>query len=139
MHATATTTVARPIESVWATLTDHEGMSSWGPGVTVTIDQPGSPEPNGVGTVRRITTPGPGPAMTEEVVTFQAPNLFGYAARSGIPIAGYQGEVRLTPAGSSTRIDYTVSSTSSFPPVKLALTALSQVLLRLFARAAAKN
>lgn len=139
MHATATTTVARPIESVWATLTDHEGMSSWGPGVTVTIDQPGSPEPNGVGTVRRITTPGPGPAMTEEVVTFQAPNLFGCAARSGIPIAGYQGEVRLTPDGTGTRIDYTVSSTSSFPPVKLALTALSQVLLRLFARAAAKN
>ncbi|MEZ0052646.1 uncharacterized protein YndB with AHSA1/START domain [Mycobacterium sp. MAA66] len=138
MQATASTTVARPIESVWNTLTDHEGMSSWGPGVTVTVDKPGSPEPNGLGAVRRITTPGPGPAMTEEVVTFQAPNLFGYAARSGVPIPGYQGEVRLTPEGSGTRIDYAVSSTSSFPPVKLALAAMSQVLLRLFARAATK-
>ncbi|MGB8402940.1 MAG: SRPBCC family protein [Mycobacterium sp.] len=138
MQATASTTVARPIESVWGTLTDHEGMSSWGPGVTVTVDKPGSPEPNGLGAVRRITTPGPGPAMTEEVVTFQAPNLFGYAARSGVPIPGYQGEVRLTPEGSDTRIDYTLSSTSSFPPVKLALAAMSQVLLRLFARAATK-
>ncbi|MDR3662606.1 MAG: SRPBCC family protein [Mycobacterium sp.] len=146
MHATASTTVARPIESVWTTLTDHEGMSTWGPGVTVTIDKPGSPEPNGLGAVRRITTPGPGPAMTEEVVTFEAPNLFGYAARSGVPIPGYQGEVRLTsvdveglaPAGQGTRIDYTVSSTSSFPPVKLALAGMSQVLLRLFARAATK-
>lgn len=139
MHVTASTTVARPIESVWATLTDHEGMSTWGPGVTVTIDKPGSPEPNGLGAVRRISTPGPAPAMTEEVVTFQAPNLFGYAARSGVPIPGYQGEVRLTPEGQGTRIDYTLSSTASFPPVKLALAALSQVLLRLFARAAAKN
>jgi uncharacterized protein YndB with AHSA1/START domain len=139
MHVTASTTVARPIESVWATLTDHEGMSTWGPGVTVTIDKPGSPEPNGLGTVRRISTPGPAPAMTEEVVAFQAPNLFGYAARSGVPIPGYQGEVRLTPEGQGTRIDYTLTSTASFPPVKLALAALSQVLLRLFARAAAKN
>jgi uncharacterized protein YndB with AHSA1/START domain len=138
MHATATTTVARPIESVWATLTDHEGMSNWGPGVTVTIDKPGSPEPNGLGAVRRITTLGPGPVMTEEVVTFEAPNVFGYAARSGVPIPGYQGEVRLTAEGTGTRIDYTVSSTSSFPPVKLALAGMSQVLLRLFARAATK-
>ena len=136
MHATATTTVARPIESVWATLTDHEGMSTWGPGVTVTIDRPGSPEPNGLGAVRRISTPGP--VLTEEVVTFQAPNLFGYAARSGVPIPGYQGEVRLTPEGQGTRIDYTVSSTASFPPVKIALAITGQVLLRLLARAAAK-
>ena len=109
MHATATTTVARPIESVWATLTDHAGMSTWGPGVTVTVDKPGSPDPNGVGTVRKITTPGPGPAMFEEVVTFEAPNLFGYKANSGVPIPGYQGLVRLTAQGESTRIEYTVS------------------------------
>jgi uncharacterized protein YndB with AHSA1/START domain len=140
IHATATTTVVRPIESVWAILTDHEGMSNWGPGVTVTIDRPGSPEPNGLGAVRRISTPGPGPAMTEEVVAFEVPNRFGYAARSGVPIPGYQGEVRLTQhEGQGTRIDYTLSSTASFPPVKLVLAALSQVLLRLFARAAAKS
>jgi uncharacterized protein YndB with AHSA1/START domain len=138
MHATATTTVARPIESVWATLTDHEGMSTWGPGVTVTIDQPGSPEPNGVGAVRRITTPGPGPAIVEEVVTFEAPTVFGYRACSGTPFPGYHGEVRLTAEGQRTRIDYTVSSTASFPPVKIALAGVGQVLLRLLARAAAK-
>lgn len=139
MQATATTTVARPIESVWATLTDHEGMSTWGPGVTVTVDKAGSPEPNGVGTVRRITTAAPGPAMLEEVVTFEAPNVFGYKAVAGVPIPGYHGEVRLAAEGQGTRIDYSVSSTSSFPPLKLALLAMSQVLLRLFARAAAKG
>jgi len=138
VKATASTTVARPIESVWATLIDHEGMSTWGPGVTVALDKPGNPEPNGLGAVRRITTPGPGPALLEEVVTFQAPNLFGYAARAGVPIPGYQGEVRLTPEGEGTRIDYTLSSTTSFPPVKLLLAGLAQVLMRLFARAAAR-
>jgi uncharacterized protein YndB with AHSA1/START domain len=138
MHATATTTVARPIESVWATLTDHEGMATWAPGISVSIDQPGSPEPNGVGAVRRITAPGPGPAIVEEVVTFDAPTVFGYRALSGTPFPGYQGEVRLTAEGQSTRIDYTVSSTASFPPVKMALAGVGQVLLRLLARAAAK-
>ena len=137
MKVTASTTVARPIESVWATLIDHEGMSTWGPGVTVTIDKPGDPERNGLGAVRRIKA-GPGPALLEEVVTFQAPNLFGYAARAGVPIPGYQGEVRLTPQGEGTRIDYTLSSTTSFPPVKLLLAGLAQGLMRLFARAAAK-
>lgn len=55
-----------------------------------------------------------------------------------MPFPGYAGEVRLTPEGSGTRIDYSLSSTASFPPVKLALVAINQVLLRLFAKAAAK-
>jgi len=138
MQTTATTTVARPIDVVWATLIDHEGMANWGPGITVTIEQPGTPAPNGLGAVRRISAPGPAPAIVEEVVTFDAPHVFGYKARSGVPFPGYSGEVRLTPEGSGTRIDYSLSSTASFPPVKLALTAINQVLLRLFAKAAAK-
>ncbi len=113
-------------------------MSNWGPGISVTIDQPGTPAPNGLGAVRRISAPGPAPAIVEEVVTFDAPNVFGYKARSGVPFPGYSGEVRLTSEGSGTRIDYTLNSTASFPPVKLALTAINQVLLRLFAKAASK-
>ena len=81
---------------------------------------------------------GPGATFVEEVVTFDAPNLFGYAARAGVPIPGYQGEVRLTPEGEGTRIDYTVSSTSSFPLLKPVLIGQGQLLMRLFARAAAK-
>ena len=85
MQVTSQTTVAAPIEVVWDTLTDHVGMMGWGPGVTVTMDRPGTADANGVGAVRRIATPGPGPDIVEEVVTFEPPNVMGYKALSGTP------------------------------------------------------
>jgi uncharacterized protein YndB with AHSA1/START domain len=138
MQTTSHANVAAPIEVVWDTLTDHVGMSGWSPGVTVTMDKPGTVEPNGVGAVRRIATPGPGPAIVEEVITYQRPHVFAYKALSGAPFPGYVGEVRLTDEGSRTRISYTISSTATFPLVKAPLAVLNQVLLRLLTRAATK-
>ena len=139
MHVTSQTTVAAPIETVWDKLSDHVGMRQWGPGISVTMDKLGTDDPNGVGAVRRIASPGPGPDIVEEVITFEAPNLFGYKALSGTPFPGYAGEVRLTPSGSGTHINYTVSTTASFPLVKAPLAVICQVLLRLLARASKKN
>jgi uncharacterized protein YndB with AHSA1/START domain len=139
MQVTSETTVAAPIETVWDKLSNHVGMSQWGPGITVTMDKLGTGDPNGVGAVRRIASPGPGPDIVEEVVAFEAPNLLGYKALSGTPFPGYAGEVRLTPAASGTYISYTVSSTASFPLVKAPLTVVCQVLLRLLARASKKK
>ena len=97
MQATSHATVAAPIETVWGIVSDHVGMSTWGPGgITVTMDKAGTEEANGVGAVRRITTPGPGPAIVEEVVTYQRPHVFAYKALSGKPFPGYAAEVRLT-------------------------------------------
>jgi carbon monoxide dehydrogenase subunit G len=138
MHVTSQTTVAAPIEVVWDMLTNHVGMMSWGPGVTVTMDRPGTTDANGVGAVRRIATPGPGPDIVEEVVTYEPPNVMGYKALSGTPFPGYAGEVRLTPAGSGTHINWTISSTASFPLVKVPLKVIGQVLMRLLGRAAVK-
>jgi uncharacterized protein YndB with AHSA1/START domain len=138
MQVTSHTTVAAPIETVWDRLTNHVGMSQWGPGITVTMDKQGTDDPNGVGAVRRITSPGPGPDIVEEVVAFEPPHLMGYKALSGTPFPGYAGEVHLTPAGSGTHIKYTISSTASFPLVKAPLAVLCQVLLRFLARASRK-
>lgn len=139
MHVTAHATTEAPIDKVWATLTDHVGMETWGPGVKVSLGTPGTPDPNGLGCVRRISTPGPGPDIVEEVTTFDAPNVFGYKALSGTPFPGYTGEVRLTPSGTGTKIAYTIGSTASFPLVKVPLAVIGQVLLRLLVRAAARN
>ena len=139
MHVTSETTVAAPIDTVWDKLSDHVGMSKWGAGLTVTMDKVGTSDPNGVGAVRRIGAPGPGPDIVEEVVTFEAPHVLGYKALSGTPFPGYAGEVRLTPAAAGTHISYTVSSTARFPLVKPALAVLCQVLLRLLARASTKK
>ena len=139
MHVTAQTTVAAPIETVWDTLSNHAAMSSWAPGVTVTVEKPGTPDPNGVGTVRRVASPGPGKDVLEEVVTFDPPHVLRYKAISGSPFPGYSGEVRLTPAGAGTHINYTISTTAGFPLVKVPLAVLCRVLLRLLARASTKK
>jgi uncharacterized protein YndB with AHSA1/START domain len=139
MHVTSQTTVAAPIDVVWDKLSNHVGMSHWGPGVTVTMDKLGAPDPNGVGAVRRIASPGPGPDIVEEVVVFEPPRLLGYKALSGTPFPGYVGEVRLTEAGAGTHISYTISSTATFPLVKAPLAALCQVLLRFLVRASKKR
>jgi uncharacterized protein YndB with AHSA1/START domain len=135
MQVTSQTMVAAPIETVWDKLSNHVGMSQWGPGITVTMDRVGTDDPNGVGAIRRIASPGPAPDIVEEVVAFEAPNLLGYKALSGTPFPGYAAEVRLTPAAPGTHITYTVSSTAKFPLVKAPLAVLCQMLLRLLARA----
>jgi uncharacterized protein YndB with AHSA1/START domain len=138
MQVTSQTTVAAPIETVWDALSNHVGISGWAPGLSVTMDRVGTEDPNGVGAIRRISSPGPGPDIVEEVVAFEPPHLLGYKALSGTPFPGYAGEVRLTQAGSGTHVKYTVSSTASFPLVKAPLAAVCQVLLRLLARASRK-
>jgi uncharacterized protein YndB with AHSA1/START domain len=137
MHVTSQTTVAVPIETVWDTLSDHVGMSQWGP-FTVTMDRPGTADPNGVGAIRRIASPGPGPDIVEEVVTFEAPHVLGYKALSGVPFRGYTGEVRLSEAGAGTQIFWTLSTTASFPLVKAPMALIGQTLLRLLVRASKK-
>jgi uncharacterized protein YndB with AHSA1/START domain len=138
MHVTSQTTVAAPIETVWDTLSDHVGMSQWGP-FTVTMDRPGTADPNGVGAIRRIASPGPGPDIVEEVVTFDAPHVLGYKALSGVPFRGYTGEVRLSEAGAGTQIFWTLSTTASFPLVKAPMALIGQTLLRLLMRASKKK
>ena len=111
MQVTSQTTVAAPIETVWDKLSNHVGMSQWGPGITVTMDRVGTDDPNGVGAIRRIASPGPAPDIVEEVVAFEAPNLLGYKALSGTPFPGYAAEVHLTPAARAP-----TSPTPSPPP-----------------------
>ncbi|QWC84543.1 SRPBCC family protein [Nocardioidaceae bacterium] len=132
---TASATVSASIDHVWSVLTDHEGMSSWGPGVSVTLLEDGKPMRNGVGAVRRIAMPGPAPAIVEEVVTFDAPHRFGYAAVSGVPFRDYSGEVVLTEGTGGTRIDYTLRYRPRLPliervPVGLVTRALLGAVVR---------
>ncbi|MCX6402078.1 MAG: SRPBCC family protein [Propionibacteriales bacterium] len=135
MRATATTVVKKPVDHVWSVLADHEGMANWGPGMKVTLDNPGSPTPGGVGTVRRISAPGPMPAIVEEITVFEPGKRLGYKALSGVPFKNYHGEVVLSPVAGGTKIDYSVSLDLPVIGV-LPATAVAQTLMRLLARAA---
>lgn len=134
--STASATVNRSSDHVWSVLVDHEGMSSWGPGLTVALQTEGAPDRNGLGAVRKITAPGPAPAIVEEVVTFEPNRVFGYRALSGVPFKNYGGTVTLTPQGESTRIDYAINLEPRVPVVEKAVAALvARVLLTALVRA----
>lgn len=140
MQTTATATVNRPIEHVWSVLADHEGMATWGPGLKVRLDQPGTEDRNGVGAVRRIEAPGPAPAIVERIVTFEPSRRLGYEAISGVPFKGYAGEVVLTPTHDGTKVTYTLRYEPRVPLVeKLPVAVVTRVLLGGLVRAARRS
>ena len=133
---TATATVPKSPEHVWSVLSDHEGMSGWAPGLKVTLENEGGTERNGLGAVRRISAPGPMPAIVEEVVAFQPPSLLSYRAKAGVPFKNYGGTVTLTPAGNGTKIDYSITLDQRVPGFEKGAAALvARVLLTALVRA----
>lgn len=139
MHAsgTANATLDLPIARAWEVLADHEGMSAWGPGLKVTMDKVGSPEPNGVGAVRRIAAPGPMPPIVEEITAFDPERYLAYRALSGVPLRGYRAEVELADLQGKTGIKYTVHADSRVPVLeRAAVKALATGLLAAYVRAA---
>lgn len=133
---TATAVVPKPVEHVWSVLADHEGMSSWGPGLKVTLVEEGASDRNGLGAVRRIDAPGPAPAIVEEVVVFEENSTLGYRAKAGVPFKNYGGTVRLSPAGTGTRVDYSITLDPRVPVLEKGAAALvARVLLTALVRA----
>lgn len=136
MRTTATAVVDVPVDKVWAALSDHEGMASWGPGISVSLDKEGTADRNGVGAVRRIAAPGPAPAIVEEIVTFEPGRRLGYRALSGVPFRNYSGDVSLTPEGAGTRIDYAIQVDPRLGVVdKVGAHVIARTLLALLVRA----
>lgn len=136
MFAVTTATVAAPIDKVWAVVADHEGMSEWGPGMTAEITQPGSPERNGLGAVRKIGAPGPAPAIVEQITVFEPNKHLQYKALSGVPLKNYFGDIELKQTAGGTEITYKISAVQRVPLVEqLICKAISVTLLQLLVRA----
>jgi uncharacterized protein YndB with AHSA1/START domain len=125
-----------PIERVWARYTDHAGWSEWAGMGAVRLELTGSPERDGVGSVRAFAAM---PGLREEVTLFEPPARMEYRiARGAWPLADHHGEVIFTPEGSETRVIWRVSFRSRLPglgwPLERALTALFRRLLAGLAR-----
>ncbi len=135
MQATATAVVNASPDQVWELLADHEGMSSWGPGIKVRLTEEGGTDRNGVGAVRRIEAPGPAPAIVEVVDRFEPGAALGYKATGGVPLKNYRGDVTLAPAGAGTRIQWAISADQRLPFVeKAVIKGIATVLLKALVR-----
>lgn len=137
MHVTSKTTVPASVDKVWDLLSDHAGMSDWGPGLKAALVSRGTSEANGVGAIRRIEAPGPMPAVIEEITVFERPRRLGYKALSGAPLRNYHGDVQLRPTEAGTEIVYRVSADQRIPFVDRAVAkVISLALLTALARQA---
>lgn len=120
---TFTHTVSAPPEQVWAEVADHEGMADWTPSWLpvrqVTLEAEGTPERGGVGAVRALRAAGP--PIRERVTGFEPGRRLAYEALSGVPARNYTGEIILTPAGTGTRIAWTIAFDPAFPGAQLIL------------------
>ena len=112
-----------PVEKVWSVLADARRWKEWTATRTSELEREGSPDPDGVGALRRF---GAGPVRTrEEVVEFEPPHRLVYEMRSGMPIRGYRAEVTLSPWGAGTEIAWR----SRFEPLIPGTGALLRVFL----------
>ena len=99
--------------AVFALLYDVSTWPQWGDWETAELEEPGSPDPNGVGAIRSFT----GHARSrEQVVAVEPDRHLAYILLSGIPIRGYRADVRLTPiATGGTTITWRSSFRSKIP------------------------
>lgn len=106
---TLTRSTTAGIDAVFDLLTDHTGYKDISVMRISELEKPGSPDPNGVGAIRRVGVIGP--TQTEEVTEFVRPTRFAYALRSGLPVRDHTGTVDLVATPIGTHITYRVQST----------------------------
>ncbi len=102
-----------PVETVFDVLTDHRRYAEITPLRSSTLEREGSPDPNGVGAVRRLALAGP--PIREEITEFERPRLLSYKALSGVPAKQHSGMVRLSERGAGTVLTWHVDSTPKLP------------------------
>ena len=93
-------------ERVFEVLADGAGWSRWaGPMIVKSWwEREGTPAPGGVGAVRALGMKRVG--SREEIVAYDPPTHLAYTILSGLPVRDYRADVRLTPDGSGTRIEW---------------------------------
>ncbi|WP_290047559.1 SRPBCC family protein [Nocardia nova] len=137
MRVRAFKRVPIPIEVVWETLADHEGMSTWSPAITVTLEQTGQPDRNGVGAIRRVT--GPAVTIREEIIGAEAPRWLHYRALSGLPLRNYRGEVFLTGDAAETAVTWTLMCENRSAVIRFGLDLYANMFVNALFRAARRR
>jgi uncharacterized protein YndB with AHSA1/START domain len=104
-----------PPEKVFEVLADGAGWSRWaGPMVVKSWwEREGTPAPGGVGAIRALGMKRVG--SREEILAFDPPTHLAYTILSGLPVRDYRADVRLSPDGDGTRIEWAGSFTPKLP------------------------
>ncbi len=100
-----------PAQKVWAIASDFTKFP--GPAISVQVEEKGSPELNGVGTVRTIIIGRV--QVRERLESVNPPKPFTYRILSGAPMKDYLATVKISSRGNSTEIRWDAQFTPKFP------------------------
>ncbi len=105
-----------PVEQLFAYLSEHENLATIFAPAKITRVRNGDSSRNGVGSVRslRILL---APSFEETVTVFQENQLIEYRITQGSPIKNHHGIMRFSPAGSGSRLHYTIEFEGKLPLV----------------------
>ncbi len=112
-------------ERVWETITDHATMGDWCLFSGRLLRQ-GETESNGTGAVRELQ--GLGLKLTEEILTWRAPDQYSYRLTAGAPIKDHTGNVLLTPKSEGTTVRWTIQFKPRIPGTGEPLALLLQLI-----------
>lgn len=98
--------IAAPPDTVWAILSEHEGMKRWAPVREVVRRRAGAPDPNGEGAIRTIR--GHGLVIDERITVFKPGERLEYAVIAGAPIRDHAGAVVLASDAGGTQVTWSV-------------------------------
>jgi uncharacterized protein YndB with AHSA1/START domain len=125
-----------PVERLYAHLSDHENLEPM-LGLDITRIKEGDTEPNGVGSVRKLSAKGLMPF--EETVTEAIPNeRIEYRITKGTPLKNHLGVMVFSSTGDGrSHLDYTISFDTAVPGLdKLIAKGIGRGLRRGFPKAA---
>lgn len=109
--------VAADPQAVWNILSNHERMSEWTPSRKVVLENPGSPDPNGVGAIRALHAFGP--VIRERITWFEPPRILRYSLVSGLPFRDYTGQITVEPAEAGSVISTAITFRTIVPGTQI--------------------
>ena len=120
-----------PVADVWPLLGEAARWRDWSFLTATGLERAGSPEPDGVGAVRKFTRFGVG--SREEVLEWEPPHHLAYRILSGFPVRDYRADVTLEAAGDGTRIEWAGSWSPKWPGTGRVLQAVLVPMMQRFA------
>jgi uncharacterized protein YndB with AHSA1/START domain len=118
-----------PVERVFDAVSDHEGFLRSEDGTRTTLLRPGTTERNGLGALREVRV-GRRVRYVEEITAFARPTSFSYQIiESRPPLKHHGSQMRFTPRGEGTEIDWTGRFELTVPLVGRALGPITRRML----------
>ncbi|MFI5783383.1 SRPBCC family protein [Nocardia sp. NPDC051570] len=111
-RTTVDAVIPAPREQVYKLFTERDSLNS-SIAITITLKQPGSPEPSGVGARYLLGLGGFG--VTEETIELVPGERFQYKIVAGAPVKSHIGTVTFADAPGGTLVSYTMESYPKLP------------------------